>query len=91
MDLTSVPIPSDDYCVRDLGEESIFLSPDGSQVHAVNELGTFIWTQLDGQSSLAQVRDRICAAYDVAPRQCEDDLLAFVRELADKRLVLLAP
>ncbi len=91
MDLTSVPIRSDDYCVRDLGEESIFLSPDGSQVHAVNELGTFIWTQLDGQSSLAQVRDRICAAYDVTPRQCEDDLLAFVRELADKHLVLLAP
>ncbi len=58
-------------------------------MHAVNELGTFIWSLLDGRSSLAQVRDRICAEYDVSPRQCEEDLLAFVNELADRHLVVL--
>jgi hypothetical protein len=91
IDLTTTPSRNDDYCVRDLGGESIFLSPDGAQVHAVNELGTFIWSLLDGQSSLAQVRDRICGEYEVTPAQCEADLLAFVAELADKRLVVLAP
>lgn len=91
IDLTSTPSRNDDYCVRDLGAETIFLSPDGAQVHAVNELGTFIWSLLDGKSSLAQVRDRICAEYDVPPQQCEEDLLAFVGELADKHLVVMAP
>jgi hypothetical protein len=91
IDLMWTPTRNDDFCVRDLGTESIFLSPDGTRVHAVNELGTFIWSLLDGQSSLAQVRDRICAAYDVSPQQCEEDLVAFVRELADKHLVLPAP
>ena len=59
-------------------------------MHAVNELGTFIWSLLDGQSSLAQVRDRICAEYDVSPPQCDEDVLAFVAELAQKNLVVLA-
>lgn len=89
IELTATPVRSEDYCVRDLGTETIFLSPDGTQVHAVNELGTYIWSLLDGRSSLAQVRDRICADYDVAPWQCEEDLLAFVAELAEKRLVSL--
>ena len=78
---------NDDYCVRDLGGETIFLSPDGSQVHAVNELGSFIWSLLDGQSTLAEVRDRICAEYDVSPQQCEDDVLEFVTELLRKNLI----
>lgn len=85
--LTSRLCRNDDYCVRDLGGETIFLSPDGSQVHAVNELGSFIWSLLDGQSMLAQVRDRICAEYDVSPQQCEDDVLGFVTELLQKNLV----
>jgi hypothetical protein len=91
IELTTRPSRNDDYCVRDLGAETIFLSPDGTQVHAVNELGTFIWSLLDGQSSLAQVRDRICAEYDVSPSTCEEDVLAFVGELAQKNLVILAP
>lgn len=91
IDLTTMPRRNEDYCVRNLGGETIFLAPDGAQVHAVNELGTYIWSLLDGQSALAKVRDRICADYDVSPWQCEEDLLAFVAELADRHLVVLAP
>ena len=89
IDLTSTPRKNDDYCVRDLGTETVFLSPDGSQVHAVNELGTFIWSLLDGASSLRQVRDRICEVYDVPPRESEADLLEFVGEMAQRNLVIV--
>jgi hypothetical protein len=89
--LTSVVRKNDAYCERTLGEETVFMSPDGSQVHALNDVGSAIWSFIDGTITLAEIRDRICQEYDVGPDQAERDLLAFVRELVAKQLLLVDP
>lgn len=87
IDLKTIPTKDDSFCERELGDETIFLSPDGDRIHALDAIGTFIWRQLDGTTTLEQVIDRICAEYDVAREQAEKDLLGFVADLAEHKLL----
>ena len=87
IDLKTVPHKSDSYCERRLGEETIFLSPKGDEIHSLDEVGTFIWEQIDGQVDIATVLDRICDEYDVPREQANADLMEFVRELSERKLL----
>jgi coenzyme PQQ synthesis protein D (PqqD) len=87
IDLQTIPKRDGSFCERELGEETIFLSPQGDQIHALDEIGTFIWKQLDGETALGEVIDRLCNEYDVPRETAEKDLLAFVGDLAENKLL----
>ena len=90
MELTSiVPRPNDDFCVRKLGNETIFLAEDGSNIHTVDEVGTFIWEQIDGKISLQEILERIIVEYEVDEERARDDLGRFVAQLAETKLINL--
>ncbi len=87
--LSTIAHRNEEFCERTLGDETIFLSPDGQQVHALNAVGTDIWAMIDGSATFAEIRDRICVEYDVPSDRAERDLLAFANELATKHLLIL--
>ncbi len=89
IDLKTVPTKSDAYTVRQLGEETIFLSPAGDEIHSLDPIGTFIFEQMDGQLDLAMVLDCLCDEYDVEREQARRDLLEFVRELVERKLLIV--
>ena len=87
IDLHTVLRKDDSFCERELGQETIFLSPEGNRIHALDEVGTFIWKQFDGATALSDVIERLCDEYDVGRDQAEKDLLEFVGELAEHKLL----
>ena len=87
MDLSNVPLPSEDYCVRELEEETIFLSLKGDRIHTMDGTGTFFWHAMDGTRSLARILDRICETYEVERSVAEADLLRFTADLVERGLV----
>ncbi len=89
IDLTSVPVPCDSFTIREIGEETIFLSEKGDMIHMVNEVGSFVWKALDGKHSLLDILDRLLDEYEVSRHQAEGDLISFVDELAQKGLVTI--
>jgi hypothetical protein len=89
--MLTIPSLNEDYCARELDAETIFLSPDGRQLFAVNELGTYILSRLDGSTSLRDVRDGICERYEVSAEQAEADLLEFIDAMVQRNLLVLAP
>lgn len=89
IDLKTVPTRSDTYCERRLGDETIFLSASGDEIHSLDEVGTFIWEQLDGHHDLQQVLDVLCDEYDVETETARHDLVEFVRELVERKLLLV--
>ncbi len=88
IDLNMVPKKDDSFCERELGDETIFLSPEGSRIHALDAVGTFIWKQFDGSTTLGEILGRICAEFDVSTEQAEKDLLEFVSELSENKLLV---
>jgi hypothetical protein len=60
---------------------------DLQRVFALNPVAEFIWERLDGKRRLAEIRDDIVVAFEVAPQRAEDDLLELVSELLEEGLV----
>ena len=89
MDLHTVPIIRHEFCARDVGEETVILSPAGDQVLSLNTVGSFIWKQLDGQHNLRDLVDILCDEYEVEPGQAQADLVEFIQQLVDHELVTL--
>ena len=87
MDLLAVPMPSDSFCVREVGDETVFLTESGTEVLSLNAVGSFVWQQVDGNHSLQDIVDLICDEYDVEAEQAETDLRRFVTELAGHKLL----
>ena len=85
--LATTPRRNDSFCVRRLGEETIFLAEKGAVIHSLDEMGSFIWEAVDGKRSLAEILDRVCAEFDVSRETAEADLRRFMDELAALELV----
>ena len=89
LDLNAVPVPSDDFVVREVGDETVFLADSGREVLSLNAVGSFIWKQMDGAHTLQNILDIICHEFEVDVERAETDLRAFVGELEAHKLLSL--
>ena len=87
MDLQAVPVPNEDFCVREVGDETVFLTLSGSEVLSLNGVGSFVWQQVDGTHSLRDILDIICEEYEVGTELAEADLRRFMAELEEHKLL----
>ena len=62
---------------------------DMGSIYNLNQMGAFIWEQLDGQRKLEAVKDKIVEEYEVSSREAEVDLSAFVTDLIEIEAVRL--
>ncbi len=85
-----IPVRNEDILVRELGNEIVFLSPDGRTIHTLDEVGTLIWAQIDGRTDLVQIVAEICRVFDVAEEVAAADLDELMTAMASKGLVTLA-
>jgi hypothetical protein len=91
LDLHQIPVPNQDFCVRQVGEELVFLAEAGDQYISLNPVGSFIWQQIDGLHTLRDILDILCHEYEVDEQVARADLEAFVEQLADQDLLTLPP
>jgi hypothetical protein len=91
MDLRAVPVPAENLRVREVDDETVFLTESGREVLSLNAVGSFIWRQIDGNHSLRDIVDIVCQEYEVGPERAEADLRTFVAELEEHQLLRLAP
>jgi len=74
--------------VRSLGDGQVIMAPSGDTTHSLEEIGVFIWNQLDGQKNLQNVLDAILEEYDVNEDEARTDLLEFVAQMQASDLIL---
>ncbi len=74
--------------VREIGGGLVIMAPAGETTHALEDLGLFIWNQLDGKKDLEAVLAAVLAEYDVQETRARDDLERFITQLQDAGLVL---
>ena len=60
--LEAVLVRDDSLSVREVGGETIVLTEAGEELHSLNEMGTFIWRAVDGDRSLGDILEALCAA-----------------------------
>jgi hypothetical protein len=50
-------------------------------IYTINEVGNFIWEQIDGVKLLSEIRDAIVNEFEVNSEEAEVDLLEFLQQL----------
>jgi hypothetical protein len=88
--LESVVAINNDAVSRELEGEAVILNLESGTYFGLNEVGTRIWTLIQGHGSLRKVFDVMQEEYDVSPQELETDILQLVDQLRSKGLVSLA-
>ena len=78
-----------DCTFREIGGEIFVVSPTTGGVHLLNDVGSFIWSLLDGENSAEDIMRSLCEEYDVTEEEALCDLAAFLNELTQAQLVCL--
>jgi hypothetical protein len=81
---------------REIAEERILVPirkkvADMASIYVLNETGARIWDLMDGQRSLAEIRDVLVEEYDVEPQTAAEDLIQMVGELHELEIVRKKP
>lgn len=65
----------------------LMMSVAAGKYFGLNPTAARIWSLLEQPLSAAALRDALCAEYEVAPAQCEAELLRFLEELMANGLI----
>ena len=75
----------------DLQGEIVLLQIEAGIYFGLEEVGAFIWQQLQIPRRMGDLRDSIQAEYEVDCGKCEADLVYFLEDLAKRQLIEILP
>jgi hypothetical protein len=87
--MSSVVVASSDQVGANVDGEAVVLGLKDGIYYGLNPVGARIWSLLEQPTTVAEIRDRVVAEYDVTPERCERDLLALLERLAGHGLVVV--
>jgi hypothetical protein len=76
---------------REIDEATVIISPTDSVMHELNDTGSFLWKNIDGQRSAAELAGLLAESYEVAPDVALTDTQALLEEMASRKLVVPVP
>ena len=88
MDFDKIFAQNEECPVRSIGEGLVIMAPSGDTTHSLEDLGAFIWKQLDGKKTLQQVLETILDDYDIDQDTARQDLTDFITQMLDAGLIL---
>lgn len=78
---------ADDIVISQINDESVILNLKTGIYFQVNGLGSYIVAQLNQYSTLESLNNKITEDFDVVPDKSKEDLLLFIKDLANKNLL----
>lgn len=86
--LNQTVMASADHVACDLDEETVILSLKSGEYFGLNPVAAAIWKMIQVRRSVSAVKEALLAQFkDVAPEQCEQELLELLGELETVGLV----
>ncbi len=68
-------------------DEALLFNPDNADIVVINSTGCFIWNLCNGKNRKKDIVNSLVEEFDVSPSKAEEDLLKFLAELENKKLV----
>jgi hypothetical protein len=67
--------------------ETVILDIESGVYSGLNEVGTSVWNLLENRVTFADMREAILAEFDVPAEECSNNLLSFLKKLAQNKLI----
>jgi len=77
-----------DLAWREIDDETVIISPHDSVMHELNDTGSFLWKNIDGKKSAAELAELLVENYQVAPDVALSDAQALLEEMSSRKLVV---
>jgi hypothetical protein len=90
LSLSSTIRLNENVVFRSVDGEGVVIDPAGGTYFGLGTVGTRIWGLLQDQRSLAEIVEALTLEFECSERQCTDDLLEFLSDLAGRGLVTAA-
>jgi hypothetical protein len=71
------------------GEELVMMSIEAGNYYGLDPTGRRIWEMIGEPQTVSEICARLVAEYDVPPDVCESEVLAFLSELAEQKIIAL--
>lgn len=82
------PRRKDRVLVQRAADQWILLNVENGQYYALDEVSGRVWDLCDGSHSVSAMVATICQEYDAPVGDVEEDVLAFLGEMAEEELVI---
>ena len=79
--------PSPDVQGTSMEGETVLLALDTGRYYTLNRLGTAIWDQCNGHTTMRDIHAVLCDRFDVSPDRALDDLVALANQLVQEGLL----
>jgi hypothetical protein len=76
---------------REIDEAMVIISPTDSVMHELNDTGSFLWKNIDGRRSAAELAELLAESYEVAREIALIDTQALLEEMSSRKLVVPVP
>ncbi len=92
MDLSLVYCKSKHFVEKDIGDEKVLVPltnnvADMNKVFNLNEVASFIYDTIDGEKSVANVRDVLLENYDVTEELVMSDINDFITSMVNNKVL----
>jgi coenzyme PQQ biosynthesis protein PqqD len=83
---------SENIVFRKIEDEYILVpivssAADVESIFNLNETGAAVWERIDGKKSIKDIIEEIKAEYENEGNQIENDVISFVREMTEAKLI----
>ena len=78
---------SDALLSTSLGDDVVMMDVEQGAYYGLEEVAARIWALTEQPASVGSLCDRLVAEYQVAPEQCQREVLSFVAELLNRNIV----
>lgn len=73
---------------REIDDETVIISPNDSVMHELNDTGSFLWKNIDGHKSAAELAELLVANYEVTSDIALADTQSLLQEMSSRKLVV---
>ena len=79
---------NENFVFRQIDDETILVPiknnvGDMGSIYNLNEVGAYVWEQLDGEKTLVEIKNMMTGNFQVSPEIAECDLLEFLSQLEE--------
>jgi hypothetical protein len=76
---------------REIDDATVIISPNDSVMHELNDTGSFLWKNIDGYKSAADLAALLAENYEVAPDIALTDTQSLLEEMSSRKLLVPVP
>ncbi|MGE5458834.1 MAG: lasso peptide biosynthesis PqqD family chaperone [Methanobacterium sp.] len=89
INMDTVISKTEELVLAELDGKVVMMSIENGQYYGLDEVGSIIWEMMNEPVQVKDVIARLVQEYEVTQEECEKDVLAFLKKMHDKKLIIL--